>query len=36
MSKKKIAGITLGAVLVVAAGIYVFATPYNRIAGVPT
>jgi len=33
-SRKSIAGIALAAILVVAATVYVFATPYNRIAGV--
>lgn len=33
-STKKIAGVAFAAVLVIAATIYVFATPYNRIAGV--
>lgn len=33
-SRKKIVGLTLAAVLVVAATTYVFVTPYNRIAGV--
>lgn len=33
-SKKSIAGIAFAAILVVAATVYVFATPYNRIAGV--
>ena len=31
---KKIAGIALAAILVIAATVYIFATPYNRIAGV--
>lgn len=33
-SRKSIAGIAFAAILVVAATVYVFATPYNRIAGV--
>ncbi len=33
-SRKSIAGTALAAILVVAATVYVFATPYNRIAGV--
>jgi hypothetical protein len=33
-STKRIAGITFVVLLVVAATVYVFATPYNRIAGV--
>ena len=33
-STKKIAGIALTAILVVAATTYVFVTPYNRIAGI--
>ena len=31
---KKMAGIAFAAILVIAATVYVFATPYNRIAGV--
>jgi hypothetical protein len=31
---KKIAGIAVAAILVIAATVYIFATPYNRIAGV--
>ncbi len=33
-STKKIAGVAFAAVLVIAATIYIFGTPYNRIAGV--
>jgi hypothetical protein len=33
-SRKSIAGIAFAAILLVAATVYVFATPYNRIAGV--
>lgn len=33
-SRKSIAGIAFAAILVVAATVYVFATPHNRIAGV--
>ena len=34
MSRKKVAGLALGVVLVVAATAYVFTAPYTRIAGV--
>ena len=33
-SRKSIAGTAFAAILLVAATVYVFATPYNRIAGV--
>ena len=33
-SRKSIAGFAFAAILVIAATVYIFATPYNRIAGV--